>query len=161
MIMQNIALLLAVGVPVVLLILLRTNASVVFLSLCAGALLVQFVGNDAGLVGSAIGNNSDTMNQYFQVALLLLPAVLSAIILTKSMRGPKGVLNIIPAVAVGLVGVLLAVPLLPYTPRHAISSVSLWSLLDNNKQLVVVGSVVVSLVILWFAHPRSHKKRHH
>jgi hypothetical protein len=161
MIMQNIALLAAIVVPVVLLVLLRTNAAVVFLSLCAGALLVTFVGNEAGLVGSAVGNNSLVVSQYAQVALLLIPAILSAIILTKSMRGPKGIINIVPAVAVGLVGVLLAVPLLPDRPQHAISGVSGWALLDHNKQIVVIASVLVSLVILWFAKPSHHKRRHH
>lgn len=159
--MQNIALLAAIIIPVVLLVLLRTNAAVVFLSLCAGALLVTFVGDEAGLVGSAVGNNSMVVSQYAQVALLLIPAVLSAVILTKSMKGPKGVLNIVPAAAVGLVGVLLAVPLLPYTPQHAISGVSGWSLLEHNRQIVVIASVLVSLVILWFAPPSHHKRRRH
>ncbi len=159
--MQNIALLLAIIVPVALLILLRTNAAIVFLSLCAGYLLVNFVGDEAGLVGSMVGNNSLVVSQYFKVALLLLPALLSAIILTKSMRGPKGLLNVLPAIAVGLVGVLLAVPLLPSTPQHAISSVSGWAMLNDYKQLVIIASVVVSLVILWFARPSVHKKHHH
>ncbi len=159
--MQNIALLAAIVLPVVLLVLLRTNAAVVFLSLCAGALLVRFVGDEAGLVGAAIGNNSLVVSQYFQFALLLLPAALSAIILTKSMRGPKGFINVLPAIAVGLVGVLLAVPLLPFTPQHAITSLSGWEILDHNKQMVVIVSVVVSLLVLWFARPSGHKKRHH
>lgn len=162
--MQNIILVLAIAIPVVLLILLRTSASIVFLSLCAGALLVTFVGPEAGLVGSAVGNNSRVVDQYSQVALLLLPAILSAIFLTKSMRGPKGILNILPAIAVGLVGVLLAVPLLPSGPQHAITNLHGWWLLDHNKQLIVIGSVMVSLIILWFARPGGHdkhKKHHH
>ena len=161
MIMQNMALLAAIIVPIVLLVLLRTNAAVVFLSLCAGSLLVRFAGEDASLVGSAVGNNSQVTSQYFEVGLLLLPAILSAVILSKSMKGPKGLLNIIPAIAVGLVGVLLAVPLLPSTPQHAISSVSGWGLMDHNKGLIVIGSVLVSLVILWVARTGAHKKRHH
>ncbi len=161
MIMQNIALLLAIGLPIVLLVLLRTNAAVVFLSLCAGSLLVRFAGDEAGLVGSVVSNNSLVVSQYAQVALLLLPAVLSAIILTKSMRGPKGIINIVPAVAVGLVGVLLAVPLLPLQPQNAISGVSGWESLEQNKQMVVIGSVLVSLVVLWFAKPIHGKRRHH
>lgn len=160
MIMQNIILIAAIAIPVVLLVLLRTSASIVFLSLCAGALLVAFVGDEAGLVGSMVGNNSLVVSQYFKVALLLLPAVLSAIILTRSMRGPKGIINVLPAIAVGLVGVLLAVPLLPDTPQHAISNVSGWALLNDYKQLVVIASVLVSLIVLWFARPGGHKKHH-
>ena len=63
MIMQNVILLVAIAVPVLLLVILRSNAAVVFLSLCAGALLVSFAGNEANLVGSAIGNNSKAVSQ--------------------------------------------------------------------------------------------------
>lgn len=163
--MQNIALLLAIGVPVALIILMRTNAAMVFLSLCAGELLVRFAGNEAGLVGSAVGNNSDVVNQYFQVALLLLPAVLTCILMRKSVNGPKGILNILPALAVGVVGVLLAVPLLPDAPQKAITSLSGWSMLYDNREIIVIASVLVSLGSLWMSHPRtghkSHKKHKH
>ncbi|MEO5627365.1 MAG: hypothetical protein ABIQ89_00550 [Candidatus Saccharimonadales bacterium] len=162
MIMQNIALILAIIIPAALLILLRTNAAIVFLSLCAGALLVKFAGNEASLVGSAIGNNSLVVSQYFEVALLLLPVLLSAILLRKSMSGPKGVLNLLPAVAVGLVGVLLAVPLLPSTPQNAITSLNGWSMLEQSKEIVVVAGALVSLIALWVTHPKGHgrHKRH-
>lgn len=162
MIMQNLALLLAIAVPIALLIVLRTNAAIVFLSLCAGALLVRFVGDDAGLVGSAIGNNSVVVSQYAQVALLLIPVVLSAILLGKSMRGPKGLLNILPAIGVGLVGVLLVVPLLPTNLNEAITASDGWSIMQDNQQLIIVISVVVSLVALWLSHPKTGgKKKHH
>lgn len=162
--MQNIALVIAIVVPVALILLLRTNAAVVFLSLCAGALLVQFAGNEAGLVGSALGNNSDVLNQYFKLALLLLPVVLSAIFLRKTMSGPKGVLNIVPALAVGIVGVLLAVPLLPEAPQNTITALNGWTMLEQSKEFVVVLGALASLMVLWLTHPRHHgrhKRRSH
>jgi len=124
---------------------------------------VKFVGNEAGLVGSAIGNNSNAVSQYFQLALLLLPAMLSAILMRKTLTGPKMVFNIAPAVAVGVVGVLLAVPLLPYGPQIAITSLNGWTLLDKSREIVVVAGVVISMTVLWVTAPRSHKssKRHH
>ncbi len=157
--MQNIALLVAIAAPVLVVLLLRANAAVVFLSLCAGAVLVQFAGNEAGLVGSAIGNNSDVVNQYFQFALLVLPAVLSTIFTTKSMSGPKTFVNVLPAIALGIVGVILAVPLLPSGPQDTITSLSGWTLLMNSKEFVVVVGVFVSLASFWMAHPRHHRRR--
>jgi len=163
MIMQNIVLLVAIAAPALLLIVLRTNAAMVFLSLCAGALLVRFAGGDASLVGSAVGNNSAAMSQYFQLALLLLPVVLSALFLRKSMTGPKTVLNILPAISVGLVGVLLAVPLLPGGVQHTIMGLNGWSLLEKSKEVVVLAGTFVSLVVLWMTGRPHHKdkKKHH
>jgi uncharacterized membrane protein len=162
MLMQNLALLIAIALPAVIVIVLRSDAAVVFLSLCAGSLLVHYAGNDAGLVGSAIGNNSAVTGQYFQLGLLLVPTALSAVMLKKSMRGGKVVLNVLPAIAVGLVGVLLAVPLLPNGISDAITKTSGWSMLHGNQELVVAASVLVSLVSLWVAHLGSGKKpKHH
>ena len=159
--MQNIVLLAAIAVPIVLLVLLRTNGAIVFLSLCAGALLVRYVGDDASLVGSAIGNNSVVVSQYAQVALLLIPVVLSAIFLKKSMKGPRGLLNILPAVGVGLVGVLMVVPLLPSNANELITTTNGWSIMKDNQQMIVAISVVVSLAALWLSHPRGKTKKHH
>jgi hypothetical protein len=162
--MQNIALLLAIAIPVVLILLLRSNGAIVFLSLCAGALLVRFVGNEASLVGSAVGNNSSTVSQYFQLSLLLLPVVLSTIFMRKTMTGPKMLFNIPAALAVGAVGVLLAVPLLPAGPQATITGLNGWTLLQRSKEIVVIAGVVASLVVLWITTPRNqeaHKKHKH
>lgn len=157
--MQNIALIVAVVVPIILLLALRTNAAIVFLSLCAGALAVQFVGNEAFLLGAAVGNHSDDVSQYFELALLLIPPVLSAIFLTKTMTGTKVFFNILPAVAVGVIGVLLAVPLLPGNLQSTITSLEGWALLNQSKEFVVLAGVVASLVVLWITHPR-HRGKH-
>ena len=161
--MQNIILLVAIAVPALILVLLRTNAAMVFLSLCAGALLVSFAGNEASLVGSAIGNNSEAVSQYFEMALLLLPVLLSTIFLRKSMTGPKAMLNILPAVAVGIVGVLIAVPLLPGGVQATVTNLNGWKLLEQSKEIVVVVGVVVSLAVLWLTgrpSHKGHKKKH-
>lgn len=154
--MQNIALIVAVVVPIVILLLLRTNAAIVFLSLCAGALAVQFIGNEAILVGSAVGNHSDAVSQYFELALLLLPAMLSALFLSKTMSGPRTVFNIFPAIAVGVIGVLLAVPLLPGNVQTTITNLDGWTVLNQSKEFVVLAGIVASLVVLWVTHPRGH-----
>jgi hypothetical protein len=161
MIMQNIVLIAAIAAPVALLLLLRSNAAIVFLSLCAGALLVRYVGDDAGLVGSAVGNNSALTGQYFQIVLLLLPAALSTLFTMRSMRGAKLIINLLPALAVGFVGVILTVPLLPGGVQHNITSLNGWSILDHNKQIIVAAGVLVSLAVLWLVRPSHHKKRHH
>jgi hypothetical protein len=161
MIMQNLALILAVLIPVALVLVLRSNGPVIFLSLCAGSVLVRFVGNDAGLVGSALGNNASVASSYSQLGLLLIPPVLSLFFLRHSIRGSKVMFNILPALAVGLVGVLLAVPLLPGGVRHDLTSTNGWSILLHQQELVVIAGSLVSLIVLWLAPQRQSDKKHH
>lgn len=159
---QNLFILIAIGLPVLAILLLRTHGAIVFLSLCAGSLLVHYVGNDAALVGSAISNNASISNQYAQMALLLIPVILSAIILRGSMKGGKMIFNIIPAVAVGLVSVLLVVPLLPYGAQNAVTGTRGWDLLSHSQEVVVTASVLASLIVLWFSpYSSHHSKKHH
>ena len=147
--------------PIVLILVLRTNAAVVFLSLCAGALMVSYVGNDAGLVGSALGASVSVGNSTAQLGLLFIPPLLSSFFLRHSMRGPKTVINLLPAIAFGLVGVLLAVPLLPGGVRHDVTITQGWSMLIHQQEIVVIAGVLVSLIVLWFSHSTTKDKKHH
>ena len=93
------------------------------------------------------------------MVLLLLPVVLSAIFLRKSMTGPKALINILPAIAVGVVGVLVAVPLLPGGVQATVTNLNGWKMLDQSQEFVVVVGVLVSLVVLWLTGRPSHKGR--
>lgn len=162
MILQNLILILAVAIPAILLVLLRTNAAISFFALCAGALLVKFIGDDANLVGAAMGNNSPVVSQYAELVLLFLPMVLTAIVLRKTVPQTKVVFNVLAAIAVGAVGVVLAVPLLPGGVHATVTSLPGWGSVQNNQELVIAIGVAVSLVCLWVMQPRhgSKRKRH-
>lgn len=161
MILQNIAIIAAIAVPAVVLVLLRSNAAIAFLSLCAGSVLVRFVGHEANLAGTMFANTK-AVDPYMQVMLLVLPLVLVAIITRKTVPAAKLVVNIIPAIAVGLVGVLLAVPLLSGGAQSAITDTQGWKLLEASQEFVVAVSVAVSIIALWLTKPGHHgkKKKH-
>jgi hypothetical protein len=163
MILQNIVLIAAVAIPAVLLVLLRTNSAVVFFALCSGSLLVRFIGDDANLVGTVVGNNSHAVSQYAELVLLLLPAVVVAIILRKTVSTTKIAFNVLPAIAVGLVGVLLAVPLLPGGMQASVVNTEGWKLLEHSQELVLGASVLVSVVVLWITRSKlgGSGKKHH
>src|SRR6266849_4182234 len=97
-----------IAVPALLLMVLRINAAIVFLSLCLGDVLVQFTGKDAGSFVNLF--SSSTASDYSaSIALLLLPAVFTMLVMIGTVRGHvRMVLNALPAVAVGVVGLLLA-----------------------------------------------------
>jgi len=157
----EITLALIVILPVVLLLGLRVNATLVFLSLCLGDVLVQFVASDANdFIGLLSSSNAHTGfangNNNLKLILLLLPVVLTTIFMIRTVRGhTRLLLNVLPAAGVGLLGGLLVVPLLPPGLAHNIVASNLWSQAQKAQDLIVGGSALVCLLVLWLQRPKT------
>lgn len=154
-------------VPVVLLMLLRVNAALVFLSLCLGDVLVQFTANDANAFLTTFTNSHTitsvtTSNSNVKIGLLLLPVVLTTIFMIRTVHGTSRLaLNVLPAVGVGLLGALLIVPLLPPGSAHDIIGSSLWDQAQKAQVLIVGASALACLFVLWLQRPKAGGKKHH
>lgn len=157
--------------PVVLLMVLRINAALVFLSLCLGDVLVQFVAHDAHdflalFSASHAGVTIQGTNNNIKLALLLLPVVLTTIFMIRTVRGHgRLLLNALPSAGVGLLGALLIVPLLPPGLAHNIVGSTLWSEIQRAQDLIVGASALVCLLVLWQQRPKTgssgkHGKHH-
>lgn len=148
-------------VPVVILMALRINAALVFLSLCLGAVLVQFVAQDADDFFSLLQTTNTTgeinaTSNTVQLVLLLVPVVLTAVFMIRTVRGHgRLLLNALPAAGVGLLGALLVVPLLPPGLSHNIVDSNLWSQVEQAQNLIVGTSALVCLLALWLQRPQS------
>jgi hypothetical protein len=153
--------------PVVLLLLLRVNAAMVFLSLCLGSVLVQFVGRDAqSLVNLFSGTHA--VNSYgVSLGLLLLPAVFTMLVMIATVRGKIAlILNLLPALSVGLLALLLAEPLFSPGLRGTIGATSAWQQVERAQVLVVSLGAIISLLFLWLQRPKraahdKHKRGQH
>jgi len=142
---------------------LRINAVLVFLSLCLGDVLVQFVANDTNSLLSFIASsNAQTIgsgNNAAKIGLLLFPALLTMLFMIKSVRGPtKLILNLLPAVGVGLITALLLVPLLPGGLSHNIMASTQWNQAHRAQDLIVGASALVCLFVLWQQRPKHDEK---
>jgi hypothetical protein len=155
-------------IPVGLLLWLRVNATLVFLSLCLGNVLVQFVAKDTvdflTLHASQIPQQASTAsNNDIKLVLLLLPVVLTFVFMIRTVRGQlKLILNVLPALGVGLLGALLVVPLLPTGLSHSVISSSLWAKATNVQDLIVGASALICLLVLWMQRPKTggHEDKH-
>lgn len=151
-----------VGLPIILTLLMRTNAAIVVLALCAGAVLQQFAGADATtLFNSFSSNSSEVMASAGQIFLLFFPAGLTILFWRKSMRGGKMLFNLVPAIGGGLLAALLAVPLLAPGLRYNVEGSSPWSTLVQFQSAVVAGALLASFLILWTSHPKHPKNKKH
>ena len=156
----------AVVAVVVVIMLLRINATLVFLSLCLGDVLMQFMSADANsfldLFNTRAGQSVSADNATIKVVLLLLPVVLTAVFMIKTVRGHgKLLLNLLPAAGVGLLGALLIVPLLPGGVRGTITGSPIWDQLQRGQSLVVGTTTLVCLLVLWMQRPKTgHDGKH-
>ncbi|PIZ61983.1 hypothetical protein COY17_03225 [Candidatus Saccharibacteria bacterium CG_4_10_14_0_2_um_filter_52_9] len=152
-------------IPSVALIFLRSNATLVFLSLCLGDVLVQFVTPDANsfleLFSAKVPAGFDSDNDNVKIALLLVPALLTALFMIRSVHGKfRLLLNVFPAAGVGLLGTLLVVPLLAPGLSHNIVDTSLWSQLQRSQNLIVGHTTLVCLLVLWLQRPKKPHRKH-
>lgn len=151
----------ALGGIVFLLLWQRVNAAVVFFSLCAGSVLASQVGSDATVLGSSVIHSSLVTSSGVQIALIALPAVLSALFLRKSVKSSSALINILPALCVAALAAILIVPLLSAGLQYNLQSTIIWQNLAKNSQLIIVAGVVVSVISLWFSSRGKHHKRGH
>lgn len=150
-----------IGVPIIALMVLRINAVLVFLSLCLGDVLVQFVAPDMRQFITLFASSSSQLvsasKNTLALVLLLFPVVLTAVFMIRSVKShARLLLNLLPAVGVGLLGALLTVPLMSPGLHYAITDTSLWQQVERAQDLIVGSSALVCLLVLWLQRPKFH-----
>lgn len=158
----NVILAILVLSPVVILTLLRANAATAFLALCLGSVLGSFVAKD--LVSALKGYIAPATQMTETIAsliLLWLPVVLVAIFMMKTIAPKQRIVNVIPALAVGLFGALLSVPFLTPELRSTVESNDIWKNIEAYKALIVAGGTVVSLGLLRMRKKNGDPKAKH
>ncbi len=150
--MANIWLLLVFAIPILVAIFLRVNAVVIFVGLCLGYVLSEFDGTNREVTKIAgtnkfieyLGGSSNV-----HLILLLLPSVILLLFSLKTASGSKYSLNMLPAIASGILAVITVVPLLPVNTAVKIMNGSLWA--DVTKYqggLIALSVLVVTLMLI-------------
>lgn len=148
--------------PVALIVLLRVNAAFVFLSLCLGAVLVQFCGNDVVSIFTGASIDAKLTASTLRLLLLLLPAVLTTLFMIKTVKNNQKIFNILPALGVGVLTALFVVPQLPPGLAHAITHANLWNQIQTYQSGLVAISTLLCLIFLWTQRPKHDKAgKHH
>lgn len=149
--MANIWLILIFVIPIVVLLALRVNAVIIFLGLCLGYILSEFDGTNKEvikLVGSTkfiehLGGSSN-----IHLLLLLLPPALLLLFTLKTASGGKYSLNLLAAIATGILAVITVVPLLPTSTALKIMNGKLWPEVLKYQGILIVISVLLITIML-------------
>ena len=157
---NEIVLIVLFAAPVLAIMLLRANATLVFLSLCLGYFVMQFLGNEARSFADLFMPQASLSTNVMELVLLLFPAVFTTLFMMRTMRRVKLALNVLPAVAAGFLVMLLVVPLLSPGISHAIMALNLWHQLTRVQALVIGVGALVSLLFLWLQRPRKSGEEH-
>jgi len=153
-------------IPVILIFIFSVNAIYLFFSLLIGYLLTNLLpGNVNRLVNllssTEIIHVSRTYNS--RLVILYLPVVLTFLLMVKSIKGYKRLINIVPSICFSLLAIILTVPFIKSSDIRDITDNNLFNQLMINKSLIIVLISVVVLFFIFlerFKHKKS-KKEHH
>lgn len=153
------------AVPLLAVLFLRVNGAIAFMGLGLGSLLVTYTSTDVDTVLANLTNKGVlAINQWVQLGLLLVPFLLTVLFTRGHVKGVKSILNVLPALAAGLLCALLVVPLLPAGLQRQIHGQAVWHQLSSAQVAVILAGAVFSLVFLLFTHRKRHgeedKKKH-
>jgi hypothetical protein len=134
--------------PLLLTFLLKSNAALSFLALCAGFVVISFASFDLkNLTGQLnFSVNSSTLN----LTLLILPLLLTLLFTKgKSKNGFGRAVSLVIALCAGVLLALVGVPLLSSSLRSGFSDSTAWSDLQKAQAAVVGAGVFLSLMFVW------------
>ena len=145
-------------IPTLVILLLRVNGAIAFMGLCLGSVLVTYTSNDVTGVLTSFSSSRNILitSQWAQLALLVIPFLLTVLFTRGSVKGSKKFINLLPALASGLLCTLLVVPLLPADVQRNIHQQTVWHQLSNAQTAVILAGALFSLVFLLFTHRRKH-----
>ncbi|HEU4966823.1 MAG TPA: hypothetical protein VFT53_05075 [Candidatus Saccharimonadales bacterium] len=147
--------------PVLLLMLLRVNAALVFVSLCVGYVITQFLANDIqSFADLFVSHGASVSVSVMRLALLLFPAAFTTLFMIGTVRKARLLLNILPALAAGCLAALLVVPLLTPGTAQSIMSSSLWAQVVRLQSALVGGGALISMFFIWTQRPKKHHDEH-
>ena len=142
--------------PFLLIVILRANAAITFMSVCLGSVLVNYTAADVVSIASGLASKpAHGYVQWVSLVLLVVPFVLALLFTRKNVKGGKQLLNAVPALATGLLFALLVIPLLAGSLQHQIEHQKVWHMLDDLQTAVILGGAFFSLLFLLVSH------RHH
>jgi hypothetical protein len=150
-------------VPILITLALKVNAGILFMSLCVGEVLVQFMASDANSMLSLFSVHQNSLSaSSIRLILLFIPPILTLLFMFHSVRGTiKSAINVIPAIGLGLATALFVEPLLSLDYQHKLQKSSLWHQLIQAQALVIGVTALLSLVFLLSQKHGSIKSKHH
>ncbi len=155
------ALIALISAVTLLLLFIRTNTAVVFLSVCAGSVLLGAMGKNTDILAQSFTIGPPVSVNAVQAGLVLLPGIISALVLMKRVPKSKLLFAIVPAVCSVIVGLTLVYPFLTGSFQQTLIASKGWSLIAQYYELIVAAGILSSLFTILLTMPGQHKEDKH
>ena len=147
------------GLPLLLVLIYRTNAGVMFLAACAGLVLLGSM--DPAVVSAAGSVLSDSSEGYIRLGIVMVPIIFSALLFKHSTRTAQLPLQIIICLFIAMMLLLIlpkqtGLPWLLSTAEHPV-----WQDIEEFLTILVAFGIALSLLAVMLRGHTSKKGRHH
>lgn len=144
-------------------LLLRVNSVAIFLTLIAGALVSKLVASDVTQIVNSIVNTNLPMASIVQIVLLVVAPIVLLLGLKRSVTMGGLALQVIPAVAAGVMLVYFVTAMLPYDVQKTVLDSTLYGFISPYIGLAAAAGLLASVLSLWALKPKhfnKHDKKH-
>ena len=138
-------------------LLLRIPAFAVLFSLLVGEVLSTKGGEDAYRFASGVSGVAQF--QYIQIALLVLPLILTAVFLKGRVQKSKIVYEVVPALFGAITLLLLLYPLVPVLKNTM--DMALNDQIDRYGSISLIIASILGLVSVWISFPKGNSGSKH
>lgn len=145
--------------PLLLVLFLRTNAAILFFVLTGAVTLQSYLDKDvASFAGSIFGG---TNTKAVSLVLLVAPFLVAAIAFRHTVPKKMLFFHLLLSIGVGMSLVYIVPQFLPPGTLATIVQSDAFTSLNPYTSLVIAGSFLASVLLLWSSHPRrDHHKKH-
>lgn len=152
-----------IGLPPILFLMLKTNASLAVLTIAAGVVLTSALKDDIDTLARSVAVNQPSLaNNILTAILIVLPVI---IVSFRTKHSNKLALQIIPALCSGVVLWYALVPLLDQVTGNALSATTVYQTIRPYARAIALGgvamSIFVTLVISAGGEHHGKKGKHH
>ena len=149
--------------PFLLVLILRTNAAILFFVLCGASTLQTYLDKDVNSFATSLLPGKNV--QILTLSLFILPFVVAAIAFRQSVSKSQLVFHLILALLVGGCLVFVGPQFLPASVVSTIRLSDPYTVLQPYSSLIIAAAFLMSTVFLWLTHPHrqhgEHKKHGH
>lgn len=151
---------LILGVPLLLMVLLRVKPLYLFISIAAGYLWAEFLGTSADLaLGSLL--RVDNSSFVIRLVLLLLPVVLTLVLMRKTLPVAALPFQFALLLANALLLATFAMPHLTPGVQGAIYGSNSGNVLRQAHDVIIAGAAGLNLLAMYLTRPRQGESTGH
>lgn len=145
--------------PVAITFILKSNAALSYMVLCASFVLITFGSADLNNLSGRLDLHVDSST--LNLILLILPLLLTLLLARRAFSGHlKMSLHLLTSLCAGGLLALVSVPLLNASSRADFFNNWGWTNLQRIQTPVIAAGFILSIFLIWFGGFKRHGKHH-